>query len=100
MAQEPSSANDIPIQVLALAPPTHQGGHIPSTPTLKTTKSPSQSNESLKLPKTETSDLAENESDHFLAGFKLYLVIGGVMLVGFLGALNGSFVATVSLFSR
>jgi hypothetical protein len=99
MAQEPPSADDIPIQVLA--PPTYQGGHvIPSTPTLKTSKSPSQSNESLEPPKTETNKLEENEGDHFLTGFKLYLVVGGVMLVGFLLGLNGSFVATVSLFSR
>lgn len=90
MAQHPSNPHDILIRVLA--PSTHQDGDVQSTPTSTTAKSPSQSDGSLEAPKTEA-----NESDHFLEGFKLYVIVGGLMLVGFLVALNGSFVATVSL---
>lgn len=94
MAHRPSGNNDIPIQVLA--PSTRQGGHITSTPT-STIKRPLQSDGSLEPPRLEANDLEENENGHFLIGLKLYLVIAGLMLVGFLVALNGSFVATVSL---
>jgi hypothetical protein len=96
MAQVHSSNSDISTQVLT--PLTRQGGQIPSTPTSRTIKSPPRSNESLEPPKTETNEAEENGSDHFLTGFKLYLVVAGLMLVGFLVSLNGSFVATVSLF--
>lgn len=95
MAHRPSSTNDIPIQVLASS--TRHGGHMPSTPTSTTIKRPLRSDGSLEPPKLETNDSEENENGHFLIRFKLYLVIAGFMLVGFLFALNGSFVATVSL---
>jgi len=45
-------------------------------------------------------DSEENEDKRFLEGLKLYLVVAGLMLVGFLVALNGSFVATVRLAFR
>jgi hypothetical protein len=95
MTQRPSNANDIPIQVLA--PPTHQGSRILPTPPPSTIKHEPQLDGSLEPSKTEQNESQENERSRFPTGVKLYCDVAGLMLVGFLVLLNGSFVATVRL---
>jgi hypothetical protein len=57
---------------------------------------PTQPVEPADVPALEANETGNDGGSNLLTGFKLYLVVAALMLAGFLVALNGSFVATVS----
>ncbi len=89
MTEFRAQRNNIPI--IDVSPLTKRNDHTTSMPT---TISP-HNNNTADGAKAEAGEPEENERDHFLGGVKLYLVVAGLMFLGFLMALNGSLVATV-----
>jgi hypothetical protein len=87
--ERPEQPSDISILEFNASIP--QSNHATSTSTIL----PLQQTAILDSTKERAVDSEENEDKRFLEGLKLYLVVAGLMLVGFLVALNGSFVATV-----
>jgi len=84
-----------PEDILRAEPNSVSRHEIQSTSTV-IEAAPTQPVEPADVPELEANETGNDRGSNLLTGFKLYLVVAALMLAGFLVALNGSFVATVS----